>query len=246
MKTKSLIITLLTLVILTGCAGKKKGDEPTRTTATSVKMSNGQIISAVVTGKEFADILKTDSKEDSVKAAYQAEEEMWDNLESGDIPLALAIMGLSNKKAPTNGNDADIVKYQTQGQVDIAKANARSQMIGGIIGGVAKTALGIKGLDVVGDVANTFGGVLTNARPDNNNTIITDNGSTFQGAQADSTFDGSTTTTGLPVNPIDVEPVAFGSNEPEITSICPEGQVLITDERGTGCSDGDGGFVPVE
>ena len=163
---------------------------------------------------------------------------MWENLDSGDIPMALAIIGLSNRKAPTNGNDADVIKYQTDAQVEIAKTEANSNLVQTLVGGAFKTVLGYKGLDVAETGISTLGAIVSSTRP--SNTVNVDNGSTYQGAQDESSFEG------LPFSPVETEPVAFGTRTIE-EGECPAGfnPVEADDPRFPGCSDGSGGFVPL-
>lgn len=209
-------------LLLSACA--TTSDNPT--TRIEQTLPSGDVITAVVSSKDFADAQKVASAELSRTECYKA---MSAPLSSEVAQVAREVRLAAGKGLDCGNsyNDALIAKeVQKTERTKTRWGTGKSIITGSILGGVA-----YKGIDTLGDVVKAG---IENAG--STNTVNVDNESTYQGAQGES----ATYTEQVAVSEETEEPEIEVTDE---ESCLAAGGEPVFDENGQyeRCSDGEGG-----
>lgn len=231
--TIRLLSVVFALAFLSACAGKRSAIE----TVNSVKSGN-DTVSVVLTPESFVEYKNIESAESARAKCFES---------NGAMPTDPTAQALREMRLATGGNadcgagfnDAIIAKAQEKTKRTQTRwGTAKSVVTGAIVGTVVDRGLG------------SLTGVLTSGLENAGNKVEVDNGSTYNGAQGNSTY--TEDNSGIKVNPIDAATVSLGTEVPEEESevgeaVCEIREVLPGEEEldangdGLVCSDGQGG-----
>jgi len=185
MKTKiikSLVLALALSLASTSAYAVWPFSKKKPQTQNQVNTEGGEVVTVVLTGKEYVELEKVKAAEKSNEKFFDAQKKKYSQVDSEDMALVLAIEGLAGQKNPTNFNDSEVAKYQ-------ASAEKHKYWSGALVGTAKVVTGGVVNVTAVDKIAGAFTATASNA---GGNTTTTNNSTTTNSADNGSTV-GDTT-----------------------------------------------------